>query len=215
MENLDQFDHFQALSDTGKSLLKKGISEVKLMSGTAVLHRGQCISGAYFVIKGQLRVYSLNPSGTEATLYTIDPGETCVFALNCLFNDLLYPAWVETEADTDVAVINGSTYRQLFQTEPSIQNITVQALSTIVFRLMSELEQVHACSQSQRLASLILTHANNQNELHMTQQQIANHMGTTREVVARLVGKFVAANYITSQRGLIVVLDKTALNKVV
>ena len=31
----------------------------------------------------------------EATLYVINPHETCVLALNCIFNDLLYPAWVE------------------------------------------------------------------------------------------------------------------------
>lgn len=215
MKKLDEFEHFQSLTDAGKTQLQQGVTEVKLPSSTAVLHRGQHIAGAYFVLSGQLRVYSLSPNGTEATLYTINPGETCVFALNCLFNDLLYPAWVRAEADTEVAVVNGETYRKLFQSEQSIQNITVQSLSTIVFRLMAELEQVHTCSQSQRLANLILIHANSHDELHMTQQQMANHLGTTREVVARLVGQFVAAGYIRSQRGLIVILNKQPLNEIV
>jgi hypothetical protein len=34
---------------------------------------------------GRLRVFTIAPNGTEATLYFLDPGETCVLAINCLF----------------------------------------------------------------------------------------------------------------------------------
>ena len=65
------------------------------------------MSGAYVVITGHLRVFTLSADGHEATLYVINPGETCVLALNCIVNDLLYPAWVEAGSDTRVAVIPG------------------------------------------------------------------------------------------------------------
>ncbi len=58
--------------------------------GANVLSRGDQVAGAYLVVSGRLRVYTLSAAGREATLYTIDPGETCVLALNCLFSDLRY-----------------------------------------------------------------------------------------------------------------------------
>lgn len=213
MNDLEKFAHFRDLSNPGKALLSQGLSQVSCDPTATVLHKGQRVAGAYFVLSGRLRVYSLSPSGTEATLYTIAPGETCVFALNCLFNDLLYPAWVGAEGATTVAVIPGATYRQLFQTEPSIQDVTVRSLSTIVFRLMEELEQVHANTLNQRLANLILLRATAEGKLHMTQQQIAGHLGTTREVVAKIMGEFSALNYVKTYRGLIVIEDPAGLAK--
>ena len=80
-----------------------------------------------------MRVFSLAPNATEATLYFIEPGETCVFALNSLFNDLLYPAWVQTEAATTVALIPWPLFRELFEREPLIRDMTVRTLATLVY----------------------------------------------------------------------------------
>lgn len=202
---------FSLLTEAGRGLLNKEVQYSVCAQGDAVLFKGQKVSGAYFVMDGRLRVYSLAPDGTEATLYFIDPGETCVFALNSLFNDLRYPAWVQAEADTTVAVISGTVFRRLFQTEPVMQDITVRALSTLVFRLMEELEEIHAYKLEHRLANLMLTHASSDGEVRMTQQQIANHLGTTREVIARLMREFVASNYVVTKRGMTIISNPQAL----
>ena len=151
------------------------------------------------------------PDGTAATLYFIDPGETCVFALNSLFNDLRYPAWVAAEKATRVALIPGPTYRRLFQGEPGVQDATVSALSTLVFRLMGALEEVPACHLDQRLSNFLLTHANGEGEIRITQQQLADHLGTTREVIARLMQGLVAKKLVVSGRGRIRLLDSNSL----
>src|SRR5262249_11691262 len=148
---------------------------------------------------------------TEATLYFLDPGETCVLAINCLFNDLLYPAWVQAETAAEVAVIPGAGYRQLFESERTIQNLTVQALSGLVYRLMASVKQVHASNHRQRLAHFVLTRASAEGQLRMTQQQIAGHLGTTREVIARLMQDFVRRGVLRSRRGLIGIQDAAGL----
>jgi CRP/FNR family transcriptional regulator len=215
MVELERVSAFRELSDEGKRLLDQGVSSAACDADTMVLHKGQPVSGAYMVLKGRLRVFSLSPNGNEATLYFINPGETCVLALNCLFNDLLYPAWVQAEEATTVAVVPGPLYRQLFRSEPSIQELTVTALSTVVFRLMGELEQLHSSHHRQRLANFFLLHATADGVLQMTQQRLANHLGTTREVIARLMGEFVAEGIVASGRGMIRILDVDRLRLVV
>jgi CRP/FNR family transcriptional regulator len=215
MISLDGFPLFRDLTKRGRESLDKGIVRKTVPPATTILHKGAKTSGAYVVTQGRLRVYSIAPSGSEATLYVIDPGETCILALNCLFNDLLYPAWVASEPRTEIAVIPGTVYRELFENEPSIQNLTVHALSTLVFRLMSELEQVHFHKLEHRLADFILIRASSEGVLRMTQQDIAHHLGTTRECVARIVQTFVKNNLVETQRGLTKIKDAKRLSDVI
>ncbi len=211
MNKLEDFSPFCNLSVAGRKMLNEGMVSRHCPSTTPLLFKGQRTSGAYFVLEGRLRVYSVAPNGNEATLYFIDPGETCVFALNSLFNDLLYPAWVQAVDETSIALIPGNTYQRLFSEEPVIRDLTVKTLSTLVFRLMAELEEVHSYKLNQRLANLMLVHASAAGELRMTQQQMAFHLGTTREVVARLMREFVSAGFVETRRGVSVIRDSRGL----
>jgi len=212
---LETFESLRGLSDAGRALLAQGALERRFARGAAIVHKGQAVNGAYFVLEGRLRVFTVAPNGTEATLYFLEPGETCVLALNCLFNDLLYPGWVEAEVGTRVAIVPGAVWRRLFEAEAAIQGLTVKTLSTLVWRLMGELEQVHAGTLRQRLAQFILTHAAADGALRMTQQQLARHLGTIREGIARLVGEFAAAGLVQARRGQLVIRDLPGLRRVV
>ena len=214
MVEFGQVEVFANLSERSRQMLNQGCISNVCAPETVVLHKGDKVSGAYLVIKGRLRVYTLSPSGTEATLYFINPGETCVLALNCLFNDFLYPAWVQAEEATEVILIPGPIYRELFSIEPDFQELTVTALSVAVFRLMAELEQIHSQRHRQRLANFILIHASADGALRMTQQRLANHIGTTREVIARLLGEFSTDGMISTGRGVIRISDIEPLRRV-
>ncbi|MCR4377826.1 MAG: Crp/Fnr family transcriptional regulator [Rhodospirillales bacterium] len=213
MAELDTLKFYSELSKDAQALLQKRLVRRTLHRGRAVIEKGHTVSGAYFVLHGQLRVYTFGPGGKEATLYFIRPGETCVLALNSLFNDLLYPAWVEAAADTVVGIVPGQLYRTLFERERGIQDLTVRALSTAVFRLMAELEEVHTTRLDQRLAAFLLTHASSEGLVLGTQQELAHHIGTTREVVARQVGEWVASGLVETGRGRLRLLDLSALAK--
>jgi CRP/FNR family transcriptional regulator len=215
MASINDVKTFQNLSETSRSMLVRGLNYANFTKTTPVLQKGQRVSGAYVVVSGQLRVFTLSPDGNEATLYLINPGETCVLALNCIFNDLLYPAWVEASPATKVAVIPGTTYKALFESEPAIRNMTVQAFSTIVFRLMTELEEIHSYKLEHRLANFLLLRASISGEIRMTQQEIASHLGTTREVIARVLGQLAAEGHIQTRRNQITINDPAKLAELV
>lgn len=215
LDRLEHLEPFARVGARGKALLAQSVVRKSLLVTSMVLRKGQPVSGAYFVLSGRLRVFTVAPNGTEATLYFIDRGETCVLALNALFDDLLYPAWVQAETATTIALIPGRVYRTLFESEPVIQNVTLHALSTLVYRLMAEVEQVHFSNHAQRLAQFVLLRAASDGSLRMTQQQVARHLGTTREVIARLLQGFVARGLVRTRRGSISIRDLSALRHVV
>jgi CRP/FNR family transcriptional regulator len=211
--DLKTVEAFRALSAEGWTLLSSGTRLFRFPKGETVVHKGQDVSGAYFVLSGGLRVYTLTPNGKEAPLYHIARGETCVVAINSLFNGLAYPAWVESERETLVAVVPGRIYRALFASEPAIQDVTVRALSTLVFRLMEELEDIQSNTVSQRLAAFLLANRDAEGKVRRTQQDIAGRIGTTREVVARVMMDFTARALVETGRGWSRVLDPTALSR--
>ena len=213
MSEIKHLSIFQALSDESRRLLEHGAVTLQLPKGKTVIRRGQQVSGAYFVIHGCLRVFASLANGKEATLYFVRPGETCVLALNSLFNDLRYPAWVQDDAPTAAAVIPGRVYRALFENERAIRDLTLSAMSTLVFRLMDELDQTQTCTLEQRLANFLLVRASGKGVVRHTQQQIAGHLGTSREVVARLIGRIAARGYIASGRKVVTILKPAMLAK--
>ena len=213
-DEFQNFEPFKHLSDSGKSLLQQGLIRQRFARSAAVLSKGQSVSGAYLVLSGRLRIFTITPNGTEATLYFVDPGEACVLAQSCLFHDLNYPAWVQAESDCEVGVIPGPVYRRLFESENAIRQVTVQAMSTLIFRLMAELNDVHSSNQRQRLAQFILAHAAADGSLRTTQQQVAQHLGTTREVIARLMQELVAQGLVHTRRGQISIRDPLGLRRV-
>lgn len=210
---LESLNVFRELSACGQQMLECGMQLHRFDEQKTLIDKGDSVSGAYVVVRGRLRVYSISPGGNEATLYFINPGEICILALNCIFNNLQYPAWVQSEPGSCVGVIPSPTYRTLFRNEPSIQDLTVHALSVLVFRLMEELEEIHSLNLNERLAKFILMRAEGTGQLRMTQGELAAHLGTTREVVAKLLRRMVAEQWVRTMRGGIVVERPEALAK--
>ncbi len=192
---------FMTLSIKAEQYIDKHSNLTVLSQGALVIQKGDPVAGAYIVVTGRLRVFCYSARGTEATLYCINPGETCVFALNSLFKDLRYPAWVEADLQTELLVIKGATFQFLFREEPAIQDLTVNALSTAAYRLMQEMEQLQGWSLKQRLINFLLNVASSEGVVAFTQQQISNHLGTTREVIARLLSDLSSRALITTGRG--------------
>lgn len=214
LESLALFAPFQHLPAPSRQVLTRGLRHRDFPKPTTILSRADVVAGAYIVLVGRLRVYTMSAAGREATLYEIRPGETCVLALNCLFNDVRYPAWVEAAAGTKVAIVDGPSYRWLFEHESGVRDMTIRALSGAVFRLMMALEDVQTRPLEERLATFLVLHASAAGDVNMTQQSIADHLGTTREVVSRLLAAFGKRRLLTRQRSRITLVDPKRLASV-
>ncbi len=151
-----QFPLLDELTEAGRARLLAATRRVRLVPHAPVLQRGDEVAGAYLVERGALRVFYISADGREGTLYWIDPGQPCILALNCLFARLAYPAWVEADhAETDVAVISGDAYRDLFASEPALQRFTFGALATRLFDLMTLMQETASLGLEQRVATLL------------------------------------------------------------
>jgi len=207
-----KFSFLNDLSHKSLQLLQKELKTHSFAEKTNIIFKGDQVGGVYLVSEGSLRVYNIDMKGRETTLYTIMPGESCLLALNCVFSDLLYPAWVSVdEPDTKVFVIPASIYKQLYNSEKSVRDFSFNILSARVFDLMTTLEEVTMYDLDQRLASFLVRKANNEGIVQISHQEIASHLGTAREVVSRLLKQFEKEELIKTSRGNITLLSPNKL----
>ena len=204
---------WEQLSARGRDAIARGAQRLLFEDSQQLIARGDEVAGAYFVMSGALRVYYVNAEGREGTLYWVDRGQPCILALNCAFLHLPYPAWVESEGASEVLLIPGGAYRELFSAEPSMQRFTFEALSTRLFELMALMEETASRGLEARMAAFLLRRCGADRTLLMTQEQIANHLATSREVVSRILRGFVRAGWIEARPVQVRILDAEQLSR--
>lgn len=181
-------------------------------SHTPLLKRGDEVEGAYFVMSGALRVFQISPEGREATLYWVEPGETCILALTAAFRRERYPAWVETDHEpASIVVVPGETFRHLFDVEPAFRSFVFEVLSRRVFGLMASLEEVGSLRIEQRVAAFLVRRADGAGVVHVSQARLAAHLGTAREVVSRALRALAARDLLSVERGRVRLREPAAL----
>jgi CRP/FNR family transcriptional regulator, anaerobic regulatory protein len=209
---LTRFPFFAELSVRGSARLLAATRHVSLPPQTKVIEQGDEVSGVYLVETGSLRVYYISAEGREGTLYWIDPGQSCVLALNCLFSRLAYPAWVETDlAETQVAIISGDAYRELYLVEPALQRFTFETLTTRLFELMTLIQETSSLGLEQRVAALLLRRSGEDQVLETTHELIAHHLGSSREVVSRVLRNIARSGVIKLSPRSITIVDAPRL----
>jgi CRP/FNR family transcriptional regulator, anaerobic regulatory protein len=212
-ENTEKkFPFLKGISGESSELLRKSAMHHSVNGKRTLIHRGDKVGGVYLVTEGALRVYSVSGRGKESTLYLIEPGESCILAMNCVFSDILYPAWVENESpSSSVTVIPGDIYKKLHTSEKSVQDFTLNVLSARIFDLMSAVEEISTLPVDQRIVNFLIKKCNTNGELFLSHDRIASHIGTAREVVTRSLKKLQDSGLIRVERGLIQITDTAGL----
>lgn len=212
---LELFPKLLKLTPLSEKILDKSVKTKFFNEQEIVINKGDEVSGIVLVLSGCLRVYTINSNGKESTLYDIKAGESCVLAMNCVFSNLLYPAWVcSSSPHTKVLIINSSAYKELYEKESTIRSFTIDILSQRIFNLMTVIEEALSFNVEQRIVSFLLRKSNNAFDVYTSHQVIASEVGTAREVVSRILKNMEDKGLIVLSRGKINILSVNKLNSI-
>ena len=183
---------------------------MRLPAGTTVFDERQACQGFPFVLTGSIRVFKAAPSGRELPLYRVAPGETCVISSACLLGQTPYNARGVTESETTLLVLPNADFQALLA-EPTFRDFIFQLFSERIAELMQLIEEVAFRKLDQRLAALLLGKGQ---RLHTTHQQLADELGSVREIVSRLLKGFAAQGLVALSREQVEILDAAGLRRV-
>lgn len=211
VKRAELFPFLGGLTDRGRAEL--GALPITRVGGNQeLLGRGDPTGGAYLVLEGALRVYYVTDDGREATLYRVEPGQTCVLALSSTFRSEPYPAWVQAApAGSAFMRVPDATFHRLVDAEPAFRTFVLHAMSDRIFDLMCTIERVGTSTVLERVAAYLVRHASAKNEVQATQVRIAADLGTAREVVFRALRTLTARGLVTTSRGRVQIVDTRLL----
>ncbi len=199
---------FPAFSRSDQSLVTALLEsgQAKTIPGSAQVYReGDACGSIAFILSGAIRVYKIGQTGKEITLYEIGPGETCILNASCILSGKTYPAHAATLAETTVHLVPSDLFRRLVNEHVPMRDFVFTLLSQRLAGVMELVEEVAFGRMDERLMDYLVEKAED-NRLESTHQTVANDLGTSREVVSRLLKDFERKGQVRLSRNSITLL---------
>lgn len=215
MKFSEVFPVWDQLTQAQQATLERAAVCTHAPKGT-VLHNGSadCL-GLLLVCSGQLRGYILSQEGREITLYRLFERDMCLFSASCMLQSIQFDIQIQVEKDAAFWVIPPDVYKALMEQSAAVANYTNEVMSTRFSEVMWLMEQVMWKSFDKRLADFLLQESvlEGTTHLELTHEKVANHMGTAREVVTRMLRYFQQEGLVSLSRGAVDLEDEAALKK--
>ncbi len=215
-EILSAFPHLtSALASVGDHFTHTA-KRINLPAGQFVGMEGQACSSLALVLGGTVRVYKSGGTGRELTLYRIERGDSCILTASCILNRRHFPAFAVTESEVDAIVIPAPAFSRWVIQHPEWQHYVFQLLSERLEAVIEVVEEVAFRRLDARLADHLLqmqAEAPGDGALHVTHEVVASDLGSSREVISRVLKEFEREGLVTLGRGMIRLQDTAALRQ--
>lgn len=188
----------------------KRMRVVPLPAGTPLFHEHQACEAFPFLLSGTVRVFKTSASGRQLPLYRVEPGDACVVTSGCLLGHRPYNARGVVERDSELVTMPAEDFELLLAERP-FRDYIFGLFGERLQELMQLIDEVAFRKLDQRLAARLLGHGA---ELKISHQQLADELGSVREIVSRLLKGFADDGLVTLGREQITIRDAAALRKI-
>lgn len=184
---------------------------LQLPENTELFAENQACRGFPLVLEGSIRVIKQAANGRELMLYRVKPGGSCIISSSCLLGKTQYNARGITETAIKLLVLPLPLFSNLIIQNPAFRDFVFHLFSERIANLMELVEEVAFTRLDQRLAKQLLSRPDN--VLNITHHQLANELGSVREIISRLLKGFAAQGLVGLSREQIKILDREKLSQ--
>ena len=183
--------------------------------GTVIHNGGDDCTGLLLVKSGQLRAYILSDEGREITIYRLFDRDMCLFSASCMMRSIQFDITIEAEKDTDLWIIPVEVYQSIMAESAPVAHYTNELMATRFSDVMWLIEQIMWKSLDKRVAAFLLEEASIEgtDKLKLTHEYIANHLGSHREVITRMLRYFQNEGIVKLSRGVVEITDTEKLEE--
>ena len=213
MEFQNYFPIWSKLDQIHKANLSSAVFSKKVEKGTVLYNASMDCTSLFLVKSGQLRAYILSEEGREITLYRLFDRDLCLFSASCLMQSIQFEITIEAEKDTELWVIPVRVYQEIKEKSAPLANYTNEIMATRFTEVMWLIEQIMWKSLDKRLASFLIEESaiEGSSVLKITHEGIANHIGSHREVITRMLKYFQNEKMVSLTRGTVEIIDADKL----
>ena len=183
----------------------------RIPSGKDVFVEGDLPDAIALLISGVVRVYKIGETGREITLYRFGHGESCILTANAILSSKSFPAIATVEEDAEAVMIPADVFRDWVKHYDLWREFFFDLLSDRLSTVMAVVDEVAFQRMDRRVAALLLSESEIQKPIRVTHQEIAAELGSSREVISRILEDFARTGLIETGRGTIEVINHEEL----
>lgn len=183
----------------------------RIPAGRDVFIEGDPVEAIALLISGVVRVYKIGETGREITLYRFGLGQSCILTANAILSQKSFPAIATVEQDAEAVLIPANTFRDWVKRYDPWREFVFDLLSDRLATVLAVVDEVVFRRLDHRLAALLISKAKAGTTIRTTHQELAADLGSSREVISRLLEDFTQEGLIQSSRGVIEILDNQLL----
>ncbi len=189
----------------------------RVKKGTVIHNGSMDCTGLLLIKSGQLRVYILSDEGREITLYRLFELDMCLFSASCMLRSIQFDVTIAAEKDAEFWVVPTEVYKSILEESAPAANYTNELMASRFSDVMWLMEQIMWKSLDRRLAAFLLEEASIEgtDRLKITHETIANHLGSHREVITRMLRYFQNEGMVRLSRGVIEITDADKLEETI
>lgn len=205
-------DLYPALGELAPAELTRLLAHAQVLhaaAGTVLFDERSGCHGFPLVLDGAIRVVKAAPNGRELPLYRVTAGESCIITSSCLLGSTDYNARGIADTDTVLLLLPRQAFADLLERKP-FREFVFHLFSERIADLMQLVEEVAFHKLDQRLAALLLGKGQ---IVRATHQQLADELGSVREIVSRLLKGFAEQKLVALGREQIEILDPGGLRR--
>ena len=184
---------------------------MQIPEGHTIASEGSECSQLALVLSGKVRVYKLADSGREITLYRINTGDSCVLTASCIMSSMPFPAIATTESKVEAVIIPSQYVREWMAAFTLWEGFIFGLISKRLADVIAVLEDVAFHRMDERIAAYLIALSSQGMILTTTHHKIAADLGTTREVVSRILKAFDSKGLVEGARGKLTIKDLPGL----
>ena len=215
MDFQNYFPVWSKLTASQQNLISGHLMSRKISKGTVIHNGSMDCTGLLLVKSGQLRAYILSDEGREITIYRLFDRDMCLFSASCIMRSIQFEITIETEKDTELWIIPSDIYQSIMAESAPVANYTNELMATRFSDVMWLIEQIMWKSLDKRVSAFLLEEASIEgtNTLKITHEYIANHLGSHREVITRMLRYFQNEGIVKLSRGVVEITDTEKLEE--
>jgi len=181
----------------------------EIPSKQTILQEGEYIKVVPLVFEGRIKVMRQDESGKEVLLYYINPGESCALSIAAGLNNDKSIAYAITDKPTNILAIPLEALRDMLLHFPRLNDFVLQLFHQRFNELILFIDAISFKNVDFRLIANLKTkqQKSKSNTIAITHQQLANELGTAREVVSRLLKQLERDKKIKNLRGKIEIIS--------
>lgn len=210
---LNHYPELDQLDPAGREIIQQA-QQINVPAGTVLFRHGDRCNNFIMVTGGTVKVVARAPSGREIVLYRIEGSGTCVLTTSCLLGQRDYPAEGIAESPVEAYLLPHHAFSSALNNSSGLRAFIFSSYAHPLSDMIELVQSIAFESIETRLTEYLLAHTDKSLQIRASHQQIADELGTAREVVSRHLKKMEQQNSIRLERGCIHICDLSQLSSV-